>query len=191
MSSVSPSMAGLDKVLAKIGRASTPTVPENKTGLTLSRLLNQGPHLDAKDVRVYGVIGVEFRADLIREKISFKTAIPGDSFEALSSDFSGIVLIDRSGFTAGPWLGTETESGIRLREEAYELCRHARSNGIPVWFLDEPGTDTFAVIRIKSACDVIFPYMVISDFEEGAPTNIEFNVVESTVSRRFDFEDMR
>lgn len=191
MSSVGPSQAGLERVLAKIGRASTPTVPENKTGLTLSRLLNQRIHLNSSEVMLYGVVGAALRDELIRRKISFKVAIPGDSFENLSGNFSGIVLIDRSGFTAGPWLGIETESGIRLREEVYELCRHARSNGIPVWFLDEPIRDTFSVIRIKSACDVIFPYQMLNDFEEGAPVNIEFEVIEAAVSRRFDFEDMR
>lgn len=191
MSSLSPSQTGLESVLAKIGRASTPTVPENKTGLTLSRLLKQRQHLSSSDVSLYGVVGASLRDELIRQKISFKTAIPGDSFESLPSNFSGVVLIDRSGFTAGPWLGIETESGIRLREEVYELCRFSRSNGIPVWFLDEPNVDNFSVIRIKSACDVTFPYLTLNDFEEGAPVNIEFKVIEAAVSRRFVFEDMR
>lgn len=190
MSSLSPSRAGLESVLAKIGRASTPTVAENNIGLTLSRLLNQKPHLSPNCVKLYGVVGAAVRDELIRQNISFKAAIPGDSFQTLPSDFRGVVIVDRSGFTAGPWLGIETESGIRLREEVYEMCRYSRNNGIPVWFLDSPQIDTFSVTRIKSACDVTFPYLTLDDFEEGAPMNIEFKVIEAAISRRFDFEGM-
>lgn len=190
MSSTKPSKSGLEKVLAQVGRASTPTVPVNETGLTLSRLLNQRNHLRTREVRFYGVIGGVLRDELQLAGVTFKCAIPGDSFESLPNDFSGIVLIDRSAFVSGPWFSVESESGIRLREEIYELCRHARSNGIPVWFLDEPSEESFAVIRIKSACDVSFPYAEVEDFVEEAPVNDEFTVVTTVVGQRFDSKDM-
>lgn len=189
MSTVNPSRAGLETVLSKIGRASTPPVPRNQLGLSLTRMLSQGSKPDTRTEMIYGLLGSSLRSELVRQNISFGLAIPGDSVERLPRDFSGIVLIDRCEFTDGPWISVESESGIQLREEIYELCRYARNNGIPVWFLDEPREATFSVIRIKSACDVTFPYQSIEDFEEDAPVNIEFSIVNSIINRRFDFEE--
>lgn len=190
MSIGGPSRRGLEKVLAKLGRASTPAVRETTTGMSLSRLLGQGPRSATSHVMLYGLFGVDLHQELIKKEISFRYAIPGDSFMSLPTNYSGVVVIDRSGFQSGPWLGIESESGIRFREEVYDLCRLARTNGIPVWFLDIPESDSFSVVRIKSACDVVFPYFAHEDFEEGAPTNAEFDVLSAVVAQRFRLEDI-
>ncbi|PQZ96530.1 hypothetical protein CQ017_17515 [Arthrobacter sp. MYb224] len=117
-------------------------------------------------------------------------ATPGLSHQVLSNLYSGTVLIDRAALSEGPWFGTLTESAASLREEVYELCRTARQNGIPVWFLDCPSIEhPFSVIRIKSACDVVFPYSNTEDFDEGAKISPEFDCIMRHVNARFELED--
>lgn len=171
--SITPSREGLDKVLTNIGRASTPSVPSNPTGVSLDRLLRITPR-SLDDVQIYGVLSSKLQRYLESHKISTQPALPGLSHELITDSFSGIIVIDRGAFQEGAWFSTVEEMGARLREEVYELCRKSRTNGIPVWFIDSSETDNYPVKRIKSACDAVLPYVNNEDFEEGAPVNAEF-----------------
>lgn len=185
-----PSISGLEKVLARLGRASTPAVRETKTGMSLSRLLGQNANPENSSFKVFGIVGPDLKNILDLNTVSYKMAIPGHGIHAFSSKYSGLIVIDRQGFNSGPWLGIESEAGKSLREEVYELCRHARTHGIPVWFIDIPLIDTYSIIRIKSSCDVVFPYTALEDFEEGAPTSSIFDIISSVANERFNLENV-
>ena len=189
MSASTPSTEGLEEVLTKIGRASTPQVPQNVLNLSLPRILGTSLSHGAEK-NFYGVVSYRLADYLNSKRIDFTSATPGLSHQILSNTFSGTVLIDRAALTEGPWFGTLAESSINLREEVYELCRTARQNGVPVWFLDCPVTEQpFSVIRIQSACDVVFPYSNIEDFEEQAKLSADFACIMSFVNARFELED--
>lgn len=184
-----PDADGLKEVLTKIGRASTPQVPKNSLGLSLSRIL--GTFLSAGTAsKFYGVLSYQLADYLSSNGLDSTLATPGLSHQTLPNAYSGTVLIDRAAFAEGPWFGTLTEGSTNLREEVYELCRTARQNGIPVWFLDCPVVEQpFPVIRIKSACDVVFPYSNTEDLEEGAKVSPEFDYITNYVNARFELED--
>lgn len=190
MTMYAPSTEGLDKVLSLIGRASTPSVSEVQNGISLVRVMANGTKGQTQDFAFFGVIGWNLRQHLSRSKVTFMHAIPGDSAASLPLNYTGIVLIDRLALREGPWIGADLESGSVLREEAYELCRTARLNGVPVWFVDDPSPDSRAINRLKSACDVVFPYTAQEDFEEGAPVSDDFKLILSVVTERFEFEDV-
>jgi len=191
MTSSVPSDAGLTEVLTKIGRASTPQVPQNAWGISLSRML-KADAAGNSDIAFFGILSSTLVEHLLAKNIRAVSATPGLSHQIIPVDFSGIVLIDRSALSEGPWFGSYSESFLTLREEIYELCRKSRQNGIPVWFLDTPAADDpFAIVRIKSACDIIFPYEDMADFEEGARTSATFTEIMNYVNARFESEVQR
>lgn len=189
MTSITPSDDGLTEVLTKIGRSSTPEVPQNTWGMSLPRALR----IDAtasNSIDFFGPISATLVEYLRAKGFQVVSATPGLSHQIVSEDFSGTVLIDRCALSEGTWFGSYFETSTSLREEIYELCRKARQNGIPVWFLDFPESDEpYAVVRIKSACDTIFPYSDTADFEEEAKLSGRFTEIMNYVNARFESED--
>lgn len=191
MGSTTPSDNGLNAVLTKIGRASTPQVPDNSLGLTLPRALRCESWLNLK-TDFFGVISGCLFESLQDRNYTVVAATPGLSHQILPENFAGVVVIDRLAFDEGTWLGAISETAAKLREEVYELCRKARKNGIPVWFLDRPAiTEPFGITRIKSASDVVMPIINPEEFEEGAKISESFTLIMSLVEARFASENYK
>ncbi|MGO2030498.1 MAG: hypothetical protein ACTH2A_06080 [Glutamicibacter ardleyensis] len=189
MTSIIPSDTGLTEVLTNIGRASTPQVPQNTLGLSLPRAL-KFDNVANNAIDFFGPLSAALVEYLRAKGFQVVSATPGLSHQIIPDDFPGTVVIDRCALSEGTWFGSHSETSISLREEIYELCRKSRQNGIPVWFLDIPeAEDPFAVVRIKSACDTVFPYADTADFEEGAKVSERFTEIMSYVNARFASED--
>ncbi len=121
---------------------------------------------------------------LLKDSYQLTSAIPGDSHQNLPTWYSGIVLIDREAFFAGPWAGAEDFAGRQLGEEAYEYCRQARISGTPVYYLDSPRRGAGLTDRIRSVVDASFPVPVDMSMEEGAATSQLFSTINDFAVRR-------
>lgn len=173
-------------LLERLGRAATPPVPANVQNLSLRRLLADGKSPEPAERsggNVSGILSSEL-VELLKDCHRLTTAIPGDSHQNLDTGYSGIVLIDREAFFAGPWAGAEDFAGRRLGEEAYEYCRQARLSGTPVYYLDSPRPDGGLTERIRSVVDAVLPFPDEMSMEEGAASSQLFSTINDFAARR-------
>lgn len=171
-------------LLKKFGRASTPSVANNKRRLSLRRILSASElPMPSQNVSV-AITSTKIHSDLAKI-VTIKVAIPGDSYHLISEDFNGMVIVDREAFYEGPWLGGDSYLGMALNEEVYKLCELARTNGIPIYYVETPRPETVLNTRLRNAADCSFPFVGEDELEEGAPLTEVFSVLDRLARKRF------
>lgn len=172
-------------LLGKLGRSSALKIVNNSEGVSLRRILLYSEPVSDNNNLVVAIISKKLK-NMLEEIVDPLIAIPGDSFQLVTADYSGIVIVDREAFYEGPWLGCDSHTGWQLNEEIFALCDLARTNGIPLYFVDSPRPESGIAARLRSVADCTFPFVdVDEELEEGAPLTELFSVLDRLARKRF------
>lgn len=155
----------LDKVLHRIGRASTPDVPSSPFGVTLGQLLGLPARVDHGAV----VIGSQRTVEAVESAVPTMVGLPGALRDQVSVSGVNALVIDWSAFSSGPWLGANSHAAHALSEEVFEAGRILRSAGALVCGLPPSLVESSTDARLLSTCTVNIREIPAADLEERAP----------------------
>lgn len=158
--------SNLDKVLATVGRASTPPVKPSSFGITRGALIGLDEHQAHAHAVVVGA------HDLLTELpagVEAVCGVPGLLLEQVRLPRVRTLVIDWRAFTAGPWLGANTHAALSLTEELFEAGRIMRASGRQVIGIPVRPFLGSGDARILSTCTVDMTKVPAVDLEEGAP----------------------
>lgn len=157
--------SNLDRVLHRIGRASTPDVPTSPFGVTLGQLLGLPAQVDHGAV----VIGPPRTVEAVETAVPILVGLPGALCDQVRVEGVDALIIDWSAFSNGPWLGANSHAAHALSEEIFEAGRILRSAGALVYGLPPALVESSTDARLLSTCTVNIREIPTADLEERAP----------------------
>lgn len=155
-----------ERVLSALGRASTPAVPTDDGGPTLTGLTGM---LDGIEPDSVLLIGPDPIADLIAQFRPVVRAVPGMTAELAAQSAIGCLVVDARAWRSGPWLGTGTHQSKHLGEEIFEAGRLLRARSGPALLVPDPAAEAGTMVeRLRSTFTADLAAVPEIDREEGA-----------------------
>ncbi|WP_237200110.1 hypothetical protein [Rothia nasimurium] len=160
----------LPLVLNRLGRSSTPAVPETPFGITLGQLIGT-------QVQTNGTVLIIGTSELFRflssRNIQCTLAIPGTTAEQAADTNVVSLLIEADSFYKGAWLGADNGTSSFLVEEIFEAGRLLRARGGLVYLIPSKRHRRGpAYLKIESTTTTNLDEIPEIDLEEQAPQSI-------------------
>lgn len=173
--------SNLDRVLARIGRASTPSVRESPFGITLGTLLSLPRAVQAPAAVVLAPASVR---EALASVCTVITGVPGVLRDQVAIDGVTALVIDWAAFDAGPWVEANSHGARALSHEIFDSGRIMRASGRSVYGLTRGAMESSTDAYLLSTCTVDLRDIPAVDLEEQAPQSGLWNELRREMDAR-------
>lgn len=170
----------LSTILKKLGRSSTPPVPNTPFGVTLDQLI--GTNIDQVGTNL--IIGTPTLENYLKnQNIAFTMATPGTAIAQASDERVISLIIEADAFHNGLWLGADNGTSGSLVDEIFESGRHIRARGGIVFLIpSKTHRRGPAYLKIESTTNTNLTEIPEVDLEENAPQSLFWNSILSYIN---------
>jgi|SRR5699024_2719040 len=164
------------ELLRKLGRASTPPVPDR--GIDLRTHFRE----DLNNLS-YPAVVIGNSRYLRDEGVSCTNAHPNniDLFVADAGQYQALVVNCRG--LDGPWSGADTGWAAWKSELVFDSCLSFKKAGVPVYLI-KPVSSSVAVSRWSTLADAIFPGFIDTAEETHNPHTLLWNLLNKMDSKK-------
>lgn len=153
------------RVLAALGRASTPPVPERAEGPSLFELMTAA--VPEAQPRIISVVTPVLRAE-IRRILPEVTGTPGVLPTVAEIPSVSTFVVESAALFQGPWMGADSHQSKHLAEEIFEAGRILRARGGQVLLVHNVRLTGSMAKRLLSTFTVDLSDIPPAELEEGA-----------------------
>lgn len=173
-----PSIGNIDHLLSNRGRSSTPGLLKESTQ-ELADVLRVSYHSANPfypPLKVATIVHDELY-DEIEKKYQVLPLLPSCLVRSIDKLKPEMIVVHRSAFYQGPWMGTEDATGGTAADLIRRLLPWSRKHNVPVLFIDNGMVDRYHTAYLRELGTEYFPAEQFGGrVPEGAPRSAIYEI---------------